>query len=141
MNLTTLQYLIAVYEEKNMTKAAIKLFIAQPTLSQSIRTLEEELGVVLFDRNKTPLVATDAGEFVIQWARQLLTSEQYLRDRLNEISKKHKQTFDDWHFYTQNSASSPRGNPQLLFLPRLLTRHPQREYFERTWLYAGSRND
>ena len=92
MNLNVLQYVIAVYEEKNITKAAQKLFIAQPTLSQSIRLLEEELGSYLFDRAKTPIETTEAGELFIQWAKQVLSSEQSLKNQMSIISEKAHRT-------------------------------------------------
>jgi DNA-binding transcriptional LysR family regulator len=86
LNDSTLRYVIAVYEEKSMTKAARNLFIAQPTLSQSIRVLEEDLGAKLFDRSKTPLAVTEAGEVFVHWARHVLLSELRMRKYLSEIS-------------------------------------------------------
>ncbi len=68
MNLNVLRYIIAVYEEKNMTRAAQKLYVAQPSLSQGIRSLERDLGVELFDRSTNPLNNL-AGEIFISWAK------------------------------------------------------------------------
>jgi DNA-binding transcriptional LysR family regulator len=86
MNDSTMRYVIAVYEEKSMTRAARKLFIAQPTLSQSIRVLEADLGTKLFDRSKTPLAVTEAGEIFVQWARHILLSELRMRKHLLDLS-------------------------------------------------------
>lgn len=86
MNYNILRYFMAVYEEKSMTSAARKLFIAQPSLSQGIRKLEEELGVKLFDRSKTPLRVTEAGEIFAHWAKDVLSSEQRMRQYLSDLS-------------------------------------------------------
>ena len=61
MNSRQLQYVVTLAEEKNFTKAAKRLIIAQPSLSQYISKLENELGHTLFDRTTTPLRLTVAG--------------------------------------------------------------------------------
>lgn len=86
MNMNLLRYVMAVYEEKSMTKAARKLYVAQPSLSQSIRLLEEDLGTKLFDRSQTPLKVTAAGEIFVHWAKHTLSSEQKMRKYLLDIS-------------------------------------------------------
>ncbi len=74
MELRHLRYFIALGEELNFTRAAERLHIAQPPLSQQIRQLEEELGVTLLQRNERPLRLTAAGGFFLDRARALLTS-------------------------------------------------------------------
>lgn len=86
MNRNILRYVIAVYEEQSMTKASQKLFVAQPSLSQSIRLLEEDLGTNLFDRTKTPLKVTEAGEIFVHWAKYILASEQQMRKHIAAIA-------------------------------------------------------
>lgn len=54
MLLDKLDYVIAVAEEQNITRAAQRLFISQPTLTLYLNRLEQELGVKLFDRGKNP---------------------------------------------------------------------------------------
>ena len=56
-----LDYVIAVAEERNLTKAAQRLYVSQPTLSMYLNRLEEELGAKLFDRTKSPITITEAG--------------------------------------------------------------------------------
>lgn len=85
MNTNILRYVMAVHDEKSMTKAAKKLFVAQPSLSQSIRALEAELGVQLFDRRKTPIETTYAGEIFVNWAATVLVSERRMRSRIADI--------------------------------------------------------
>lgn len=65
--------LLAVAEEQNFTKAAERLSLTQPAISQHIKQLEEGLGVLLFTRGKGAIRPTDAGETVIRYARRFNT--------------------------------------------------------------------
>ncbi|MFC5472775.1 transcriptional regulator CynR [Paraherbaspirillum soli] len=67
-----IRYLLAVVEHRNFTRAAEALYVSQPTLSQQIRQLEDELGVQLLDRSGRTVRATDAGEAYIAYARRAL---------------------------------------------------------------------
>ncbi|OTG87521.1 LysR family transcriptional regulator [Acinetobacter sp. ANC 4558] len=73
MELRHLKYFISVVEEKSITKAAEKLCIAQPPLTRQIKSLEEELGVNLFERGTRPIKTTEVGEYFYQYAVQILT--------------------------------------------------------------------
>lgn len=61
MSLEGFEYILAVAEERNLTRAAKRLFISQPSLTQYSNRLEAELGVRLFNRNSTPITLTPAG--------------------------------------------------------------------------------
>ena len=78
MNFNVLNYVVTIYEEKSFTKAAEKLFISQPSLSQSINNLENELGTRLFDRKKGAISATASGELYVRWAKSVINSHNNL---------------------------------------------------------------
>lgn len=79
--------LLAVAEEKNYTKAARRLSLTQPAVSQHISQLERELGVPLFIRGKGTIRPTPAGEVVIRYARRLNTLYDRLRTSLSDLDK------------------------------------------------------
>ncbi|MCA6123082.1 LysR family transcriptional regulator [Bradyrhizobium sp. WSM 1704] len=74
MELRHLRYFVALGEGLNFTRAAERLHIAQPPLSQQIRQLEDELGVTLLQRNSRPVRLTEAGELLLARARSLLAN-------------------------------------------------------------------
>jgi DNA-binding transcriptional LysR family regulator len=66
------QYFLAVAQEHNFTRAAAKVGVAQPSISEQIRKLETDLGVKLFHRTRGGVALTPAGEIFLPWARQVL---------------------------------------------------------------------
>ncbi|HPE40672.1 MAG TPA: LysR substrate-binding domain-containing protein [Bacteroidales bacterium] len=83
MNIQQLEYIVAVDQFKNFSKAADHCYITQATLSTMIKKLEEELNVVIFDRKNNPVMTTDEGKGIIAQAVKIL-QETY---RLKEIAK------------------------------------------------------
>ncbi|WP_193073285.1 LysR family transcriptional regulator [Pseudomonas sp. FME51] len=72
MELRHLRYFVAVAEQRNFTRAAEKLFIAQPPLTRAIKQLEEEIGVELFIRKTRGLELTSGGTYFLAHAQQIL---------------------------------------------------------------------
>ncbi len=72
MELRHLRYFVAVAEELNFSRAAGRMYLTQPALSQQIRKLEQELGVALFHRTKNHVALTAAGLALLEGARRVL---------------------------------------------------------------------
>ena len=73
---------VAVCETGSMTKAALKLSISQPSVSQAVRELEESYGTALFERLGKSLVVTEAGEICLGYAKQMLKSRDDLAESI-----------------------------------------------------------
>lgn len=86
MDFKQMQYILKVAEERSFSKAAQKLFIAQPSLSQYIRKAELELGAQLFDRSSAPLKLTFAGELYIETAKRILDLKDQLSQQIDDIT-------------------------------------------------------
>ncbi len=74
LTITQLEYIVAVDTHRNFAKAAAHCFITQPTLSMQIKKLEQQLGVLIFDRSKKPVIPTKLGVKVIEQARNSIQS-------------------------------------------------------------------
>ncbi|MDQ6619551.1 MAG: LysR substrate-binding domain-containing protein [Pseudomonadota bacterium] len=79
MTLTELRYIVAVADERHFGRAAERCFVSQPSLSVSVKHLEEELGVRLFERGKGDVLLTRVGEEVVAQARRVLEEAERVR--------------------------------------------------------------
>ncbi|KKK36377.1 LysR family transcriptional regulator [Mesobacillus campisalis] len=85
MELKDLHYFTEVVNYRGFTKAAANTFVSQPTLSKSIKKLEVDLGVELFERSTRKLELTDAGEIVYSQAMKILTITDELKILLDDL--------------------------------------------------------
>ncbi len=86
MELRQLAYFLAVTEERNFTRAAQRIPIAQPAISQQIRRLESELGEKLFVRDRRRTRLTPAGEALLPHARAMLADAAHAREAVAALS-------------------------------------------------------
>lgn len=87
MTLTQLEYIVALDNYKSFLAASEKTFVTQPTLSMQIRKLEEDLGVILFDRSKQPIMPTEIGKEIIEQARKVLHEAGRIKELVEEQSQ------------------------------------------------------
>jgi LysR family hydrogen peroxide-inducible transcriptional activator len=80
MTLIELKFVVAVAHERNFRRAAEKCFITQPALSLGIKKLEEELGVMIFERGRTEVTPTEIGSKIIEQATMLLDQATKLKE-------------------------------------------------------------
>jgi LysR family transcriptional regulator, hydrogen peroxide-inducible genes activator len=85
MEMHQLRYFVTVVREGTFTKAAERLYITQPSLSEQIRKLETELGCPLFQRLGRKLALTDAGEALLPHAQKVMLEVEQARSRVQEV--------------------------------------------------------
>ena len=86
MTITQLRYVIAISQANSMNEAARRLFISQPSLSASLKELEEEIGIELFRRTNRGVMVTPEGEEFLGYAKQVV--EQYRLIETRYVEKK-----------------------------------------------------
>lgn len=92
MDLRQLAYFLAIAEEGNITRAAERLHIAQPPLSQQLKLLEEEFGLVLMERNTRKIKITDAGRLLQNRAKQIMELSEKTAKELKDLKEGFKGT-------------------------------------------------
>jgi LysR family hydrogen peroxide-inducible transcriptional activator len=86
MTLTELRYIVAVARERHFGRAAESCFVSQPTLSVAVKKLEEELGVLLFERGGGEVAITPVGERIVEQAQRVLEQAAEIK----ELAKQNK---------------------------------------------------
>ena len=118
MTISQLKYIVAVDNHRHFAKAAEASFVTQPTLSMQVQKLEEELGILIFDRSKQPVVPTPLGAKIVEQARKVI----YESEVLENMAKQIKGTFEGELIV----AVIPTVAPSLLsrFLPEFTAKYP-----------------
>lgn len=83
-SLTQFEYLLAVDELKSFSRAAKKCNVSQPSLSSQVQKAEDELGMIIFDRSKKPIITTEKGKRVISQARNVIREYRKVLDITND---------------------------------------------------------
>jgi LysR family transcriptional regulator, hydrogen peroxide-inducible genes activator len=83
-SLTQLEYVLAVHRHGSFSRAAAACHVTQPTLSMQVQKLEEELGAVIFDRSKKPILLTEKGRKLIEQMRAILDEARKVEALLEE---------------------------------------------------------
>lgn len=86
MTLTELRYIVNLDKERHFGRAAERSFVSQPTLSVAVKKLEDELGVILFERTRGEIKTTDVGARIVAQARRVLAESQ----RVEELAREGK---------------------------------------------------
>ena len=118
MNIKHAQYVLAVLRTGSMTEAEKQLYISQPSLSQTIKQAEEQLGAPIFNRDTEPITLTYAGQMYVQAARQIMSIDTNLLNEIEEIKK-------ESHGRMRLGFSVQRGMQLLpLVIPEFTKRYP-----------------
>src|SRR5919197_1455718 len=121
MELRHLRYFVAVAEELHFGRAAQRLHIAQPPLSQQIRRLEHDLGVTLFHRTNRRVALTDAGRVFLVEARSTLAQAERAREVASRAAR------EDGGALAIGYMASAEVNVFPRLLPAFRRRHPNIE--------------
>lgn len=92
--LKNMDYVHAVYVHKSFSKAAKKLYISQPALSATIKRVEEEIGLPIFDRSSNPIQLTQAGKYYIESIESIMNLENEMRSYFNSLLDNNRGTIN-----------------------------------------------
>lgn len=118
MNAKHIEYVMTVLRDGSITGASKKLFVSQPALSQTIKQIEQELGMPIFNRNTDPISLTYAGQKYVEAAQQIMDIERNLRAEIADTKK-------EVHGRMRVGISTQRGLQLLpLVIPEFVKRYP-----------------
>lgn len=118
MDLKQIEYILKIAEEKNVSRAAMKLFISQSALNQQLLKLEKELGAPLFYRTRHNWELTEIGELYVQGAREIMLTKKNTYNKIADVLDRSQRSF---------SLGMPGGRGIAMFTsiyPRFLQMHP-----------------
>jgi LysR family hydrogen peroxide-inducible transcriptional activator len=82
-----MEYMVAIDTYRHFATAAEKCFVTQPTLSMQVKKMEEDLGVMIFDRTRQPVIPTEIGKVVIEQARKILMEAKRIEWLIQEMKQ------------------------------------------------------
>ncbi|MDR3413854.1 MAG: LysR family transcriptional regulator [Formivibrio sp.] len=129
MDIRQLKYFITVAEERNISRAATRLFISQPPLTRHIQALEEELNVQLFTRTSWGVELTQAGEALLHHARNIKTHVELATEQARRAGKGQSGRIDIGIF----------GSAMLNIIPRILNDFVETHPDVKVVLHSASR--
>lgn len=115
MDIRQLRYFVTIVEEGQITKAAKRLNISQPPLSNQLKLLEQELNVTLFDRNSRNLVLTNEGHLLFEHAKRILREYQLTLSEFDNLKSG----------LTGSLYIGTIGSSALSFLPKSIIEYQQ----------------
>lgn len=118
MNINQIKYVLTIASSSSMREASTKLFISQPALSASLRELEEELGIVLFERSNKGIMLTDVGREFLTYAKKAVNQYEILEERYLSTNK------DKEHF----SVSTQHYNFAIHSFANIIKRHAPKKF-------------
>lgn len=118
MTLRDMTYIITIAEEKSITKAAAKLFVAQPALSQCVQKVEKELGAPVFVRTSSGVTPTAEGQCYLDFARRTLEEQKNFEKRMLDLKNADRGEIHLGFTGTQATYVLP------YFLPKFKERYP-----------------
>ena len=99
MNISQIRYVLEIANSSSMRQAASRLFISQPALSASVRELEEELGILIFERTNKGISLTDEGREFVTYAKKVVSQYEIMEDRyLSRDSDKERFSVSAQHY-------------------------------------------
>lgn len=84
MTLQQLEYILALDKHRHFVKAAKSCYVTQPTITLQVQKLENEIGIQIFDRSKSPLVPTATGQIILAKARLILQEVSQLKEMVSD---------------------------------------------------------
>lgn len=91
MTLQQLRYIVTIAETGNITEAAKKLFISQPSLTSALRELEKEMQITIFNRTNRGVAISNEGDVFLSYARQVLEQASLLEERFLNVQERKPQ--------------------------------------------------
>jgi len=119
MNVNQLKYVLTIANSSSMREAATKLYVSQPALSNSIMELENELGILIFERSNKGIVLTDEGNEFLTYAKKVIGQYEILEGRyLSKEKEKERFSVSTQHY---NFAIGSFSSVIKKFLPEKFT--------------------